>query len=38
VELGTPAEFIKSPNEKVQQFLEAQYITKRGAWEKAAGL
>ena len=38
VELGTPAEFIKSPNEKVQQFLEAQYITKRGEWEKAVAL
>jgi len=36
VEMGTPAEFIKSSNEKVQKFLEAQYITKRGAWEKAA--
>ncbi|TAN37782.1 MAG: ABC transporter ATP-binding protein [Verrucomicrobia bacterium] len=38
VALGTPEQFIKSPNEKVQQFLESQYITKRGAWEKAAAL
>jgi len=38
VELGTPAEFIKSSNEKVQQFLESQYITKRGVWEKAVAL
>ena len=38
VELGTPAEFVKSSNEKVQQFLAAQYITKRGAWEKAGTL
>ena len=38
VELGTPAEFVKSSNEKVQQFLEAQYITKRGEWEKAVPL
>jgi phospholipid/cholesterol/gamma-HCH transport system ATP-binding protein len=38
VALGTPDEFIKSPNEKVQQFLESQYITKRGAWEQAVAL
>jgi phospholipid/cholesterol/gamma-HCH transport system ATP-binding protein len=35
VALGTPEEFIRSPNEKVRQFLEAQFITKRGTWEKA---
>ncbi len=38
VALGTPEEFIQSSNEKVQQFLEAQFITKRGAWEKAVAL
>jgi len=38
VALGTPAEFIKSDNEKVRHFLEAQYITKRGEWEKAVSL
>ena len=35
VEVGTPAEFVRSKNEMVQHFLESQYITKRGRWEKA---
>ena len=35
VEVSTPAEFVKSRNEVVQSFLEAQYITKHGVWEKA---
>lgn len=30
---GTPAEFIRSDREDVRGFLEAQYITTRGAWE-----
>ena len=34
VENATPAEFIKSTNETVKRFLESQYITRRGAWEK----
>ncbi len=34
VENATPEEFIKSTNETVQRFLESQYITRRGAWEK----
>lgn len=34
VENASPAEFIKSNNETVQRFLESQYITRRGAWEK----
>ncbi len=34
IELARPADFIKSKNEVVKSFLEAQYITKRGAWEK----
>jgi phospholipid/cholesterol/gamma-HCH transport system ATP-binding protein len=29
-----PEEFIKSKNTEVVKFLEAQYITKRGSWEK----
>jgi phospholipid/cholesterol/gamma-HCH transport system ATP-binding protein len=29
-----PEEFIKSENQEVIKFLEAQYITKRGSWEK----
>jgi len=35
VAVGTPAEFVRSTNAKVQQFLEAQFITKHGNWEKA---
>jgi phospholipid/cholesterol/gamma-HCH transport system ATP-binding protein len=34
VENATPEEFIKSGNETVQRFLESQYITRRGEWEK----
>jgi len=34
VELADPAEFVKSDREEVQQFLEAQFITVRGDWEK----
>ncbi|MEI7880972.1 MAG: ABC transporter ATP-binding protein [bacterium] len=34
VELAEPAEFVKSKIEEVQQFLEAQFITVRGEWEK----
>ncbi|MCA1808785.1 MAG: ABC transporter ATP-binding protein [Kiritimatiellia bacterium] len=33
IELSTPADFIKSRHQVVQDFLEAQYITKKGAWE-----
>lgn len=35
VETSTPADFIRSSQEVVQSFLEAQYITRRGDWEKA---
>ncbi len=35
VEVSTPADFVKSRNEVVKSFLEAQYITKHGVWEKA---
>jgi phospholipid/cholesterol/gamma-HCH transport system ATP-binding protein len=35
VEVAPPEEFIRSKHEVVQSFLEAQYITKRGEWEKA---
>ena len=34
VELATPQEFIHSSKEEVKRFLESQYITKRGAWER----
>ena len=34
VENASPYEFIHSENETVQRFLESQYITRRGAWEK----
>ena len=30
----SPEKFIKSENPEVVKFLEAQYITKRGSWEK----
>lgn len=33
VENATPAEFIRSKDETVQSFLEAQYITRKGKWE-----
>lgn len=36
IELSTPADFVKSRNEVVQSFLEAQYITVRGEWENHA--
>ncbi|MDK2858231.1 MAG: phospholipid/cholesterol/gamma-HCH transport system ATP-binding protein [Verrucomicrobiota bacterium] len=34
VENAVPKEFIQSKNKTVQQFLESQYITRRGEWEK----
>lgn len=34
VELAEPAAFVKSQSEEVQQFLESQFITVRGEWEK----
>ncbi|MEI6515574.1 MAG: ABC transporter ATP-binding protein [bacterium] len=34
VELAEPADFVKSQQEDVQQFLESQFITIRGEWEK----
>ncbi len=33
VEVSPPEQFVKSENEIVQGFLEAQYITTRGEWE-----
>lgn len=35
IECSAPEEFIKSENEIVRGFLDAQYITRRGGWEKA---
>jgi phospholipid/cholesterol/gamma-HCH transport system ATP-binding protein len=35
VELATPADFVKSHKPEVVRFLESQYITTRGAWERA---
>jgi len=35
VELSPPSQFIRSTNPIVQSFLESQYITTRGAWEKS---
>ncbi len=34
IELATPRDFIRSQNEIVKSFLDAQYITQRGAWER----
>lgn len=34
VEISTPAEFVKSSHPEVQRFLEAQYITREGEWER----
>ncbi len=34
VENASPQAFIESNNKTVQQFLESQYITRRGEWEK----
>jgi phospholipid/cholesterol/gamma-HCH transport system ATP-binding protein len=33
---AAPQEFIESENETVRSFLESQYITRRGRWEKGA--
>lgn len=33
VEVSSPEEFVKSDNEVVRGFLDAQYITRRGEWE-----
>jgi len=35
VELGTPEQFIASRHEEVRQFLESQFITRRGEWERS---
>jgi phospholipid/cholesterol/gamma-HCH transport system ATP-binding protein len=35
VELSTPEEFIESQSEEARGFLEAQYVTRRGAWERS---
>lgn len=34
VAVGRPQEFVRSEQEDVRRFLDAQYITRRGAWEK----
>jgi phospholipid/cholesterol/gamma-HCH transport system ATP-binding protein len=35
VALATPTEFIRSERPEVRAFLDAQYITRRGAWESS---
>jgi len=35
VEVSPPEQFIHSKQQVVQDFLEAQYITKQGSWERA---
>ncbi len=37
VEVAAPRDFVRSENELVRSFLEAQYITRRGAWENREG-
>jgi phospholipid/cholesterol/gamma-HCH transport system ATP-binding protein len=34
MELASPGEFIESTNEEVRGFLDAQYVTRRGSWER----
>ncbi len=34
VEVSAPEQFVKSDNEIVRNFLEAQYITRHGVWEE----
>jgi len=34
VEICTPEEFVRSPRCEVQNFLESQFITKKGSWER----
>ncbi len=34
VDLSTPAEFVRSDQAEVLNFLESQYITKEGSWER----
>ncbi len=36
VEVAPPAEFVKSRRPEVRDFLDAQYITKKGPWEELA--
>lgn len=34
LEIATPADFVSSGKTEVRQFLESQFITKRGPWER----
>lgn len=34
IELSKPSDFIRSENPIVKEFLDAQYVTKRGIWER----
>ena len=34
IEISTPSEFIKSDNAEVKNFLESQFITRAGSWER----
>jgi hypothetical protein len=34
VELAEPSEFVNSSQDEVRLFLESQFITRRGDWEK----
>ncbi len=34
IELSTPDEFIRSERQEVRSFLESQFITKEGSWER----
>jgi phospholipid/cholesterol/gamma-HCH transport system ATP-binding protein len=35
VELSTPEEFLKSSQPQVKEFLDSQFITKQGSWERS---
>ena len=34
VEISTPAEFVRSSQAEVKSFLDSQFITREGTWEK----
>lgn len=34
IEISTPGDFIRSDRDEVRSFLESQFITKEGSWEK----
>jgi hypothetical protein len=35
VEVSTPEVFVRSRQQEVRDFLDSQYITRRGEWERS---